>query len=303
MYDVIIVGGGPAGLSAALLLGRCRRRVLLCDAGRPRNAASHAVHAFLSRDGTPPSELFRFAREQLQPYDVEVLDLTVTDARRDERGFTLTLEDGAALRCRKLLLATGVRDCLPELEGLEALYGTSVFHCPYCDGWEARDQPIAAYGRGNHGAQLGLSLLTWSRDIVVLTGGQGRVTARMRERLARHGVGLRERKILRLCGAAGRLEHVELEDGERLERRVMFFATGYVQHSDLARRLGSHMTRKGLVRTNKLTLTEVPGLYVVGDAACEVKLAIIAAADGAKAAFAVNRALQDEDFQAHESET
>src|SRR5687768_7612451 len=146
-YDVLIVGGGPAGLSAALVLGRCRRRVLVCDAGRPRNAASHGLHGFLTRDGIKPSEFLEIARQQLRPYDtVELKQTEVTSARRLANGFELTLANGESVSARKLLLATGVVDELPALDGLPDFYGRSVFHCPYCDGWEVRDQPLAIYG-------------------------------------------------------------------------------------------------------------------------------------------------------------
>src|SRR6266498_1985967 len=135
MFDVIIVGAGPAGLSAALILGRCRRRVLVCDIGHPRNAASHALHGFLTRDGIEPAELLRIAREQLHPYDsVELRAVEVTDATRVEHRFEVSLNDGGHLSCRKLLLATGVVDQVPAIAGIEMLYGRSVFHCPYCDG-------------------------------------------------------------------------------------------------------------------------------------------------------------------------
>jgi thioredoxin reductase len=147
MYDVIVIGAGPAGLSAALILGRSRRRVLVCDTGKPRNAASQAMHGFLTRDGMPPREFLRIAREQLRQYDtVEVRDIEVTAAACRESRFEVTLADGATLDSRKLLIATGVVDNVPDIPGFRELYGKSVFHCPYCDGWEVRDRPLAIYG-------------------------------------------------------------------------------------------------------------------------------------------------------------
>ncbi|MBE0597952.1 MAG: NAD(P)/FAD-dependent oxidoreductase, partial [Desulfuromonadales bacterium] len=149
MYDVIIVGGGIAGLSAALILGRCRRRVLVCDSNRPRNARSKGVHGFFSRDGTDPWELRRLGQEQLRPYPtVELLPCVVTDAVCHPGSFEIILEDGQRFLSRLLLLATGIVDHLPQIDGLLEFYGRSVFHCPYCDGWENRDQPLAVYGRG-----------------------------------------------------------------------------------------------------------------------------------------------------------
>src|SRR6266545_8403451 len=145
--DVLIVGGGPAGLNAALMLGRARRRVLLCDTGAPRNAPVAHLHGLLSRDGLPPEELRRIGREQLAAYgSVEVRDTQVLDVAVGQLEFTATLADGSATRARRLLLATGVVDQLPAVDGLAALWGRGVFNCPYCDGWEVRDQPLAVLG-------------------------------------------------------------------------------------------------------------------------------------------------------------
>jgi choline dehydrogenase-like flavoprotein len=176
MYDVIVVGAGPAGLSAALMLGRSRRRVLVCDSGKPRNAVSRAMHGYLTRDGIPPREFLRIARQQLQEYDcVELRDVEVTAAEcRGGNRFLVTLGTGEEFQSRKLLIATGVVDNVPQIPGFLELFGSSVFHCPYCDGWEVRDQPLAIYGRGARGYGLSLELTasarTASPDSMAATG-------------------------------------------------------------------------------------------------------------------------------------
>jgi thioredoxin reductase len=226
-FDAVVVGAGPAGLSAALILGRCRRRVLVCDAGHSRNAVSHALHGFLTRDGIEPAELRRVGREQLRRYPtVEVRDIEVVDAKCEDHGFVVTLINGTALSCRKLLLATGVSDQLPRIEGFQTFYGRSVFHCPYCDGWEVRDQPLAIYGSGEHGTGLALELTAWSADLVLCTDGAPRLDRRDVDRLACHGIGLREDPIARLEGRDGVLERIVFTTGDALERRAMFFSTG-----------------------------------------------------------------------------
>ena len=294
MYDVVIAGGGPAGLSAALVLGRCRRSVLLCDDGRYRNAASHGLHGYLTRDCIHPAEFLAAAREQLRAYSVEYRCIRVEDAAAESGSFRIVLSGGETVRSRKLLLATGVVDRLPNIEGIEAFYGTSVFHCPYCDGWEMRDQPLAVYGRGHKVHGLALSLLSWSRDLVVVTDGPPCLSAGQRAELARHSIGLRPERIAGLEGSGGTLQRILFTNAEPLVRRAIFFNTGQDQRCDLVRRLGCNMTSKGAVRTGSREETNIPGLYVAGDASRDVQLAIVAAAEGAKAAVAIHTALQRE---------
>ncbi len=294
-YDAIIVGGGPAGLSAALILGRCRRRVLVCDAGRPRNVASRALHGFLTRDGIAPAELLRIGRAQLRQYSVQYRRVEVTGACREQEGFRVTLRGGTDTYCRKLLLATGVVDRLPAIKGIEKFYGRSVFHCPYCDGWEVRGRPVAVYGRGRAGLGLALSLRTWTGDVILCSDGPSHLAAAQRRELERHGISLLEAPIAHLEGARGKLKHVVFTTGDRIARFALFFASRQDQRSSFPARLGCEFTAKGAVRTNRLEGTAVPGLYVAGDASRDVQLAIIAAAEGARAGFAINQALQEED--------
>jgi thioredoxin reductase len=299
LWDVVIVGAGPAGLSAALILGRCRRSVLICDIGRPRNAASQAIHGFLTRDGIPPFAFLDLARRELARYDtielrsVEVTDATCTSGTR----FDVTLADGTVVRSRKLLIATGVMDNLPPIDGVGELYGRSVFHCPYCDGWEVRDQPIAIYGRGERGLGLSLELTAWSPDLILCTDGPTEIAPDDLARLARNGITVREDRVARLEGNDGILTHVVFESGERLPRRALFFTTGPFQRSDLSTRLGCEINEKGTVRTGKYETTHLAGLYVAGDASRAVQWVVVAAAEGAEAAFAINTDLIKSDLK------
>ena len=299
MYDVIIVGAGPAGLSAALILGRCRRSVLVCDNGQPRNAASRAIHGYLTRDGFPPREFLRVSREDIQQYTTVIFrDVTVTAAEcRSDGRFHVTLEDGEIVCARKLLIATGVRDQLPQVEGLRDLYGTSVFHCPYCDGWEVRDQPLAVYGKSEKGYGLSLELTAWTSDILLCTDGPSEIDHGKLERLARNGVRVREERVRRLEGLDGRLERIVFEDGPEEVRRALFFTTGQSQHSPLAIQLGCEFNEKGTVRTGRYESTHLKGLYVCGDASRAVQWVIVAASEGAEAAFAINTDLIKEDLR------
>lgn len=296
MLDVVIVGGGPAGLSAALVLGRCRRDVLVIDEGRPRNAASRASHGFLTRDGIDPLELLRIAREQLEPYAVKILKSRALEAWREGLVFAVRVHDGSVVRGRRLVLATGVVDVLPELPGFDELYGRSVFHCPYCDGWEVRDHALAALAPGDAGAELALGLTTWSRDVVLFTGGGAAPNDAEQGRLAQARIPVHEAPVLRLEGEDGALAAVHLEGGARVARQALFFSEGRQVRTDLATSLGCEIDDTlGVLRTSPREETGVPGVYVAGDASADVLFAIVAAADGARAAHAINVSLRRED--------
>ena len=295
-FDVVIVGAGPAGLSAALVLGRCTRRVLLCDRGTPRNRASKAMHGFLSRDGVAPEEFSTITRKELERYpDVKRIAAEVRKACVDPAGGFQVVAGGRTVHARKLLIATGLEDELPSI-GVEPFFGTSVFQCPYCDGWEYRGRPIAAYGRRRRGLEMARALTAWSDDIVLCTDGRAGYTDEERQSLARNGIQLCEQRIKGLEGEGGHLQHIVFRDGSRVAREALFFDTPSHGQSDLTRQLGCTFTRHGGVACGKYEATAVPGVYVAGNIVRNVQLSIVAAAEGANAAFGINRALTREDF-------
>ncbi len=297
--DVLVVGGGPAGLSCALLLGRCRRKVVVFDDGRPRNARARGVHGFLTREGMPPHALRWVAREQLAPYDVALHDEKVADVRRCvPRGFEVVLTSGAVVRGKKLVLATGMRDDLPAIEGLEAFYGVTVHTCPYCDGWDHRDRRIAAYAPTDDAVDFALGLTTWSRDVVLFTGGgQGPADV---ARLTRCGIAVVRERVVGLEGETGRLAAIRLASGEAIPRDAMFVHMGRHQRAPFAERLGLAFDDDHNVVVEDLERAGVPGLWVIGDASRDVQFAIIAAAEGARAAYAINKELRVETCAAWE---
>jgi thioredoxin reductase len=291
VFDVVIAGGGPAGLSAALILGRCRRRVLLCDTGRPRNQRSQALHGYLSRDCVPPLDLLRFGREELQPYGIESRTVEVMDVHATGHGFDVGLANGDQVEARTVLLATGVQDHPPAIPGLAECYGISIHHCPYCDGWEHRDKTIAVIGSQPSPAGLALSLRTWTSRLVVCTLGRS-MAARQRQQLAAHGIPIHTERAERIDHRDGQVEALVLSGGTRVACDAIFFTAPQSQQCELARRLGCEFTTKGTVKTDHLGKTCVEGIYVVGDASRDVQFAIVAAAEGAKAGVAINQALQ-----------
>ena len=271
--------------------------MLVCEAGGPRNARSKGLHNYLTRDGIAPLEFLRLARKELEEYPtIEFLPAEVKDARRTSDGFTVVLADRTELSTRKLLLATGVVDDLPDIDGLLPLYGTSVHHCPYCDGWEWRDQPIAIFGRGEEGSALALALTVWSDDLVLCTDGPDGLTRAQREQLERVGIKVREDEVVRLEGQRGWLSRIIFAEGEPLPRRAFFLSSAQQQRSDLALRLGCRFTEKGAVNTGSCEATDVPGLYVAGDASKEAQFVAVAAAEGAEAGMAINKALLKDDL-------
>ena len=297
-YDAVVVGGGPAGLNAALILGRACRRVLLCDAGNGRNAPAAEAHGILTRDGTPPAELRRIGREQLRPYAVDVRDLDVVDIDRAGNGFAVALGDGTKVRARKVLLATGMVDELPPIAGIEALWGNGVFNCPYCHGWEVRNQPLAVYGRGEAGLHLVTLLRGWSDDVVLCTDGASGLNEEERGRLGALSVGLREEEIVLLDGADGALERIVFADGSALSRRGLLLHAPVRQRSDLPARLGCAFTDQGRIAVDEVGATTVPGVAAAGDAANLMPQVMVAAASGVLAGAGLNRAMLVEDSAA-----
>ena len=302
-YDVLIAGGGPAGLSAALLLGRSRRATLVCDGGEPRNAAAPAAHSFLTQDGTPPLELRRLGREQLAPYpSVAIADTNILAVAAANGRFEATLGDGRHVVARKVIVATGVRDELPALAGLAELWGTDVFHCPYCHGWEVRDQPLAVLPNGAQPEILWhmVTLIrNWSRDVVLLTNGVDSLGREDLDRLKGLDVPVREKPIARLASADGSLKEIVFADGSTLPRGGVFVRPAQHPRNELAVRLGCELNDDaipGLIRVDPIWQTTVPGVYAVGDVATPMQQVATAVSSGATAGAMANHALVMDDL-------
>ena len=285
-FDCIVVGAGPAGLSAALTLGRARRRVLVLDSGEPRNHAARAMHGVLGHDGLDPAELRARGRRELARYGIEVRAEAVDPAR------AATVAGGVELdgrRARALILATGLIDRTPAVDGFDAIYGISAHTCPYCDGWEHRDERIAVLASGAGASHLGNLLRQWSADVVVLTDGGGA------EDEAALGVPVLHERVERFVASDGRLTAIELAGRAPLERDVLFFHVGLEPRTALAAALGCELDEGGfVVAAGEDRQTTVDRVYAAGNCADPKQNVPMAIADGARAAVAVNVRLVQE---------
>ncbi|WP_437734536.1 NAD(P)/FAD-dependent oxidoreductase [Sorangium sp. So ce1335] len=293
-YDVVIVGGGPAGLSAALALGRARKRVLLCDAGTRRNAAAEHLNNFVTRDGTPPGEFRAIGRQQLAAYpSVEARDVRVEAIAGARGAFQITLPTGA-VEARRVLLCTGMIDEPLAVEGFRELWGRSIVQCPYCHGWELRDRRWGYLARGAESLHFPIMLRGWTRDVVVFTGGAFDVPADVRAHLSAAGIQLETRPVARLVAREDRLESVALSDGATIPCEVLF-AHPPQRQVDLVRELGVGLDGDGYVQIDPVRReTSVPGVYAAGDLLTRMQTAIVAAASGAQAAGMLNHELTAE---------
>jgi thioredoxin reductase len=296
--DVLIVGAGPAGLAAALTLGRANKRVLLCDAGPRRNAAATHIHNFVTRDGAPPDAFRHVAREQLAAYlGVVVRDDAVVGIAGERGAFQVALASGEVARARRVLLCTGMIDELPEIEGFRELWGRSIFQCPYCHGWEVRGSRWGYLASERTAAHLGIFATTlrgWTRDVVVFTGGAVEVADDVRAGLHAAGVLVETAAIERLHAPGGRLTAVALAGGAIVPCDALF-AHPPQRQVRLVEALGVALDEQGFVRADPMTReTSVPGIHAAGDLATPMQAATAAAAFGMMAAAAINVALTRE---------
>jgi thioredoxin reductase len=285
-YDAVIVGGGPAGLSAALLLGRANKRVLLVDNDRPANAVSQGVGGLLGHDRVKPADLRRSGRRQLEEHaNVDVRHGAVDDVEPTADGFVVTPSDAAPVRAHAIVLAHGLRYDPPPLPGIETLWGQSVFHCAFCDGWEVRDRPLAFHGSGPRAVRSALVLAGWSNDVVLCTDGAPDPGGAL---LAAEGVRVRTEPIARLAGNDGRLRQIEFTHGPAERREALFVNTRRDQPNRLAAALGCDLTDGGTIVTDADGRTNVPGVYAAGDAATAHSRSVANAIGmGSRVAYAV----------------
>jgi thioredoxin reductase len=301
IYDVVIVGGGAAGLSAALVLTRARRLVAVVDTGEPRNAPAAHMQGFLGSDGMPPRELLAAGRREVSNYGGDLINGRVSriEPFSVEDGsplFDVVVDDGSPLRTRRLIVTTGLRDEIPEIPGVRDRWGRDLLHCPYCHGHEVRDQPLGVLGGTPEAVAHAQLVRQWSADVVFFSRGAG-LTTEQREDLAARDIRIVETAVTRLVVEADRLSGVELETGEVVPRTAVFVRPAFVPHDSLLTALGCTTDEARWVRVDGTGRTSVPGVWAAGNAVNPRAQVITAAGEGSAAAIAVNNDLVDEDVR------
>ena len=295
--DVVVIGGGAAGLSAALVLARARRDVLVVDAGEPRNAPATHMHGFLSRDGLPPGELLALGRAEVKHYGGEILAGTVTNlAPLDRAGFHVLLDDGQRISTRRLLVATGLRDELPDIPGLRDRWARDVLHCPYCHGHEVRDHRLGVLGGGPGGVRYAQIVRQWTHDLVYFTPSRT-LTALERSQLAARAIAVIEGTIEQLVIDDDTLRGVQMDDGCVVPRDALFVPPRFVPNNQLVVNLGCRVDDDGWVTTDGTGRTSVPGVWAAGNLVDPRAQVITAAGAGSAAAIALNADLTEDDVR------
>ncbi|MFP3391989.1 NAD(P)/FAD-dependent oxidoreductase [Brevibacillus sp. SIMBA_040] len=295
LFDVAIIGGGPAGLNAALVLGRARKKVAVIDEGRPRNAVTREVHGFLTRDGISPSEFRRIAKEEISAYpSVSFVEDTAVSIGGTDGRFQIETEQGQIFASKKVLFTVGMKDRPLDIPGLAEVYGKSAFVCPYCDGWELRDQPLVIITKGAELMHFAPIISGWTNRFTVCTNGPDELTDADREELQRKQVPLFDSPIRHIDSSHGIVQQVVLEDGTIVSCRGIFFKPELVTGSDLPRTIGCQITEAGEIVVDDFGKTNVPGVYSAGDATSRMHQAIAAASRGAVVSAMINNELNTE---------
>jgi thioredoxin reductase len=296
-YDVIIVGGSYAGLSAAMSLGRSLRKVLIIDSGLPCNRQTPHSHNFITHDGETPKAIADKAREQVLKYEtVHIQQGLAVSATKTADGFELTTADGAVIATRKLLFATGVKDQMPAIPGFAECWGITVIHCPYCHGYEVKQERTGIMSNGDIGFEFSKLINNLTSELTLFTNGKSTLSLAQQEKLQKHKIGVVETEIAGFEHRNGRLEQVLLKDGSSMPLKAMYAKPSFVQHCDIPVQLGCALTEQGYLAVDMLGRTSVPGVYAAGDNTAMMRAVSLAVAGGGMAGAGINKELVEESF-------
>jgi thioredoxin reductase len=296
-YDVIIVGGSYAGLSAAMTLGRSLRKVLIIDSGLPCNRQTPHSHNFITHDGETPRAIADKAREQVLKYEtVSIQQGIAVSAAKRENGFELITADGVGFFARKLLFATGVKDLMPDIPGFAECWGITVIHCPYCHGYEVKQEKTGIMSNGDIGFEFSKLVANLTKQLTLFTNGKSTLSLEQQEKFQKHNIAVVETEIAGFEHSNGQLKQVLLKDGSAMRLKAMYAKLPFVQHCDIPVQLGCALTEQGYISVDMLGRTSVAGVYAAGDNTAMMRAVSLAVAGGGMAGAGINKELAEESF-------
>ena len=296
-FDAIIIGGSYSGLAAAMALGRALKEVLIIDNGKPCNAQTPVSGNFLTQDGRPPAEIAAVGKLQLEKYDsVTFFKGLATDARKTEIGFEVQVASGETLKAKKLIFATGIRDIPEEIEGLASCWGISVLHCPYCHGYEVRNQKTGVLGNGEHGYELTRLISNWAGDLTLFTNGASTLTSEQAQKLSKHGVKIIEEEVGKMEHLDGYIQNIVFKGGTKCPLKAIYTRSLFVQHCQLLELLGCELSEEGYVKVDVFQETNIHGVYACGDNVSRMRTIANAVAMGTATGMTVSKRLIFEEF-------
>jgi thioredoxin reductase len=296
-FDVIIIGGSYSGLSAGMALGRSMRNVLIIDSGTPCNRQTPHSHNFITHDGSPPREIAKMAKQQVLQYPtVNFFDGLATNATKSEEGFTVQTQSGETFNARKLIFSTGIKDIMPNLEGYAACWGISVLHCPYCHGYEVRNDKTGILANGENAFEFCRLISHWTGDLTLFTNGPSTLTAEQTTKIESRRITIVEKEIEKLQHTNGRLQNIAFKDGSASSLKVLYGRNGFIQSCMLPETLGCELTEEGYIKVDPIQRTTVPGIFACGDNTTRMRTVANAVATGTAAGVMANNEIIFEDF-------
>lgn len=296
-YEVIIVGGSYAGLSAAMALGRSLRKVLILDSGKPCNIQTPHSHNFITHDGQAPAEITAYAKEQVLQYGtVKFHDGLAVSGRKTDSGFEIETANNETFTAKKLVFATGIKDIMPDIEGFADCWGISILHCPYCHGYEVKNERTAIMLNGDMGFEVTRLISNWTKDLVLFTNGASTLTPEQIAKIRKHNIEIIETEIDRMEHVKGRIKYIVLKDKSKIAIKAIYARPAFVQHSSIPEELGCTLTEHGLLQVNTFHKTNVDGIYACGDNSSFGRALSVAIAAGSIAGAAANKELIEEEF-------
>jgi thioredoxin reductase len=296
-FEVIIVGGSYSGLAAGMVLGRALKQVLIIDNGKPCNRQTPYSHNFLTQDGKPPAEIAALGKQQVKMYNtIEFFDGLATSGRKTENGFEIRVSTGETFEAKKLIFATGIKDIMPDIEGYAECWGISVLHCPYCHGYEVKNERTGILGNGEYGFEFSMLISNWTNDLTLFTNGTSTLTAIQTAKLEKHAIKIIETEVERLDHTHGQLQNILFSDGTRSFVKAIYAQSPFEQHCQIPETLGCELTEAGYIKVNPMQKTSVHGIFACGDNTTRMRTVANAVAMGTTAGMMVNKEIIEEEF-------